>query len=230
MALISTQPITDGFGNIHENAIGVIDQCNGNKKEKQQMFVFEVYRTLLDRQNGIKPFLQDIIVVSGEEFDNWFSPQAIINNGGNQYATAYKYLLQLRVENATTENATVENSETITSENFKYSGWILVEESEDATIDFVPVVVPDWNGLAKKVLGGDLLPLFVRVTIEATNSNPISVARNDINLAVTVLKNENALAASLKLLQQCGFIFTNEEKQLWNDAIEELGFSKITKL
>ena len=225
MALISTQSITDGFGNIHENAIGVIDQCNGNKKEKQQMFVFEVYRSLLDRQNGIKPFLQDTIVVSGEEFDNWFSPQAIINNGGNQYATAYKYLLQLKVENATTEN-----SEIITSENFKYSGWILVEESEDTAIDFVPVIVPGWNGLAKKVLGGDLLSLFTRVTAEAINSNPISIARNDINLAVTVIKDENALAASLKLLQQCGFVFTDEEKQLWNNVIEELGFSSVVQI
>lgn len=130
MALISTAPITDSFGNIHENAIGVIDQCNGNKKDKQQMFVFEIYRSLLSRQKGIKPFLQDTIVVSGEEFDNWFSPQAIINNGGNQYATAYKYLLQLKVENATTEN-----SEIITSGSFKYSGWILVEESEELLTD-----------------------------------------------------------------------------------------------
>ena len=89
---------------------------------------------------------------------------------------------------------------------------------------------PDWEGLIGKVLGGDLLPLFTRVTSEALNSNPISIARNDINLAVTVLKNENALAASLNLLQQCGFIFTDEEKQLWNNAMEELGFSKITKI
>lgn len=89
---------------------------------------------------------------------------------------------------------------------------------------------PDWDGLIGKVLGGDLLPLFTRVTAEAINSNPISIARNDINLAVTVLKNENALAASLKLLQQCGFVFTDEEKQLWNNAMEELGFSKIAKI
>lgn len=89
---------------------------------------------------------------------------------------------------------------------------------------------PDWDGLTGKVLGGDLLPLFTRVTSEAINSNPISIARNDINLAVTVLKNETALAASLKLLQQCGFVFIDEEKQLWNNAMEELGFSKITKI
>lgn len=89
---------------------------------------------------------------------------------------------------------------------------------------------PDWEGLATKVLGGRLFPLFGRLTSEAINSNPISIARNDINLAVTVLKNENALAASLKLLQQCGFIFTDEEKELWNNEMDTLGFSEITKL
>jgi hypothetical protein len=50
MALISTQSITDNFGNFYNNAYGVIDQCNGNKKQKEQLFVFEVYRSLLDRQ------------------------------------------------------------------------------------------------------------------------------------------------------------------------------------
>lgn len=89
---------------------------------------------------------------------------------------------------------------------------------------------PDWDRLIAEVLSGDLLPLFNRVIFEALNSNPISIARSDINLAVTVLKNENALAASLKLLQQYGFVFTDEEKQVWNDAMEKLGFSKITKI
>lgn len=89
---------------------------------------------------------------------------------------------------------------------------------------------PDWDGLATQALGGSLLPLFNRLTSEAINSNAISIARNDINLAVTVLKNETALAASLKLLQQCGFIFTDEEKQLWNNEMDTLGFSEITKL
>ena len=89
---------------------------------------------------------------------------------------------------------------------------------------------PDWDGLATKALGESLLPLFTRVTAEAINSNPISIARNDINLAVTVIKNENALAASLKLLQQVGFVFTEEEKQLWNNAVEELGFSSVVQI
>ena len=89
---------------------------------------------------------------------------------------------------------------------------------------------PDWEGLAAKALGESLLSLFTRVTAEAINSNPISIARNDINLAVTVIKNENALAASLALLQQLGFVFTDEEKQLWNDAVEELGFSSVVQI
>ena len=89
---------------------------------------------------------------------------------------------------------------------------------------------PDWEGLISEVLVGDLLPLFTRVTTEAINSNPVSIARNDINLAVTVLKNENVLASSLTLLQQCGLVFTDEEKQLWNDTLLRLGFSSITLL
>ena len=89
---------------------------------------------------------------------------------------------------------------------------------------------PDWEGLVAEVLGGDLLPLFTCVTAEAINSNPISIARNDINLAVTVIKNEQALASSLALLQQCGFVFTNEKKQLWNTTLQELGFGKACQL
>ena len=89
---------------------------------------------------------------------------------------------------------------------------------------------PDWEGLATQALGESLLSLFTRVTAEAINSNAISIARNDINLAVTVIKNENALAASLALLQQCGFVFTDEEKQLWNNVIEELGFSSVVQI
>jgi hypothetical protein len=92
----------------------------------------------------------------------------------------------------------------------------------------IPVVItPDWDGLSARVLGDDLLPIFTRVTVEAISSNPISIARGDTSLAVTVIKNELALASSLALLQQCGFVFTDEEKQLWNNVVTELGFSEI---
>jgi hypothetical protein len=114
MALISTQPIADQFGNIYENAYGVIDQCNGNKKETTQHFVFEVYRSQADRNNCVQPFMQDTIIVSGDDFDTWFSASAITADS-NQYAQAYAYLAQMTV---TTIDA--ENNPTTT---LKYPNW-----------------------------------------------------------------------------------------------------------
>ena len=213
MALISTVPITDNFGNIYENAYGVIDQCNGNKKDKQQLFVFEIYRSLLDRQNNIQPFKQDTILVSGEEFDSWFSLQAIIANGGNQYLAAYNYLLQLRVD-----------------EILKYPDWRIADISEDVLIDYIPITTPDWNGLSNRVLGGDLFPLFVRLTLAGYQSTAISQARGDINVCVAHTKIEAALASGFQQIQANGFVFTDEEKLLWNNAVIELGFSEVVKI
>ena len=107
MALISQQPITDSFGNVYNNAYGVIDQCNGNKKDKQQLFVFEVYRSQSDRNNKVLPFRQETINVSGDEFDTWFSANAITADS-NQYAQAYAYMAQMK------------DSE----DNLKYADWI----------------------------------------------------------------------------------------------------------
>jgi hypothetical protein len=107
MALISQQPITDSFGNVYELAYGVIDQCNGNKKDKQQVFVFEVYRSQADRNNRVLPFRQDTIAVSGDEFDTWFSASAITADS-NQYSQAYAYMAQMKDSEG----------------NLKYANWI----------------------------------------------------------------------------------------------------------
>ena len=115
------------------------------------------------------------------------------------------------------------------------TAWEAGKDSIEIIPDPEPIPIPeiknpDWEGLTAQSLGGSLLSLFTRLTSEAINSNPISIARNDINLAVTVIKNENALASSLALLQQLGFVFTEEEKQLWNNAVEELGFSSVVQI
>ena len=219
MALISTQPITDSFGNVYNNAYGVIDQCNGNKKDKQQLFVFEIYKSLLDRQIGIKPFKQDTIPVSGVEFDNWFSPQAIIANGGNQYLAAYNYLLQLRVD-----------------EILKYPDWRIADISEDVLIVYTPIITPDWDGLSKRCItpGDPLFALYTRFTLAAMGNTRIAVAQARIETAILTIRVEGALAGGISLLTSpfpldgiVPYIFTQEEKDDWNLAVTALGFSPL---
>lgn len=89
------------------------------------------------------------------------------------------------------------------------------------------VTTPDWGGLLARVLGGDLFPIFARLTAAADLSNPINRARTDINLAVSFVRIEAALASGFMQLQANGFVFTEEEKALWNNAVTELGFSPL---
>jgi len=91
---------------------------------------------------------------------------------------------------------------------------------------------PDWAGLQNRGLGGDLHPIFNRLTLAAFTSNSPGLvgARGDILAAITTVKVEAALASGLALLSQFGYAFTEEEKLLWNTAITELGFSDLVKI
>jgi len=85
--------IEDKFGNIYEDAIGVIDQCNGNKKQKLQYIVLEIYKDTEARLTK-QPILQFNYTLRGEEFDSWYGVNSLIDS--NQYKQGYLYLLQLR--------------------------------------------------------------------------------------------------------------------------------------
>lgn len=75
----------------------VIDQVNGNKRLKEQFFVVEIYSEREYRNDTA--FLLDSFnyVVTGEEFDAFFSPE-VISADHDQYSRAYEYIKQLTDE------------------------------------------------------------------------------------------------------------------------------------
>lgn len=99
MALIlkPRKTYTDPHGNVYKEAYAVVDDCNGNKKRKSQHFVLEIYKDKDAREKGLQPVKGYPYDVSGEEFEKWFSVEAIDEND-NQYKQSYLYLLQLEDE------------------------------------------------------------------------------------------------------------------------------------
>ena len=83
----------DAYGNVYADAYGVIDQCNGNKKRKNQMFVLEFYKDKTAREEGKKPIHHVNYALTNDEFCEWFACDKITDN---QYKNAYDYILQLR--------------------------------------------------------------------------------------------------------------------------------------
>jgi hypothetical protein len=97
--------------------------------------------------------------------------------------------------------------------------------------EIMPVIAnPDWEGLKNRGIAGDLHSIFARLTAETITNPSLAVPRSDINLIITVTKDEPTLASGLVLLQQFGFVFAEKEKQLWNNALQELGFSAIAQI
>jgi hypothetical protein len=92
---------------------------------------------------------------------------------------------------------------------------------------------PDWQTLQNRILGGDLYFIFKRLTEAslAPNANTISTARGDITNAIITVRIEAALASGLQLLTQVGgYVFSPEEKALWQSAVDELHFSSLVYL
>ncbi|MFX1499325.1 MAG: hypothetical protein ACFFDH_00010 [Promethearchaeota archaeon] len=83
----STDPYTDAYA--------VVDECNGNKKTREQRIVLEIYANKAARDAGDSPIDQLAYTVEGDDFDTFFSVAAI-DADDNQYKKAYEYLLQLK--------------------------------------------------------------------------------------------------------------------------------------
>lgn len=104
MALILKQGETyeDKFGNVYPNAYAVIDQNNGNKKDKIQHIVLEVYKDQQARQDKKQPIDSFPEDVNGEIWESYFAP-AVIAADKDHYHQAYLYLLSLEVNTGTEE-------------------------------------------------------------------------------------------------------------------------------
>lgn len=92
----------DSHGNIYEEIYGVIDQNNGNKRERVQHFTFEIYKDHQARIDKKEPVFSQSYDVYGEEFDTYFAP-SVIANDRDHYHQAYIYLLNVKKNIGTEE-------------------------------------------------------------------------------------------------------------------------------
>lgn len=99
MALVlkTGKTYSDIFGNTYSDAYGVVDQCNGNKKDRIQHITFEIYKDQSARQNKKHPVAFFSYTITEEEFDTYFSSAAIAADK-DQYNRSYAWLLALEIK------------------------------------------------------------------------------------------------------------------------------------
>lgn len=93
LTLKTGKTIENEYGK-YSSAYAVIDKCSGNKSIKEQQFIVDIYKDQQARTDKKVPLLSEPYTVQGDEFDTFFSPEAIAEDN-DQYARAYEYIKQL---------------------------------------------------------------------------------------------------------------------------------------
>lgn len=104
------------------------------------------------------------------------------------------------------------------------------EEIAEIQTSAIPVVLlPNWDTLYFRLLAGDLKPIYEDIKKVAKTNLAINIDYTNIIEAFKI-RTEQTLADCLKELMQDGYVFKDEHRNLWNNAISELNFSDLVKL
>jgi hypothetical protein len=93
LKLKQNKTFIDASGNEYADPYFVIDQCNGNKKRREQYFTVEIYKDQQSRIDNLGTIYSREFVVKNTDWDTYFSVSAI-QADNDQYSRAYDYIKQ----------------------------------------------------------------------------------------------------------------------------------------